>query len=510
MSLLLRDILARDAALYGTEPAVICERGTTTWGQLQARAFRLANRLAVEGVGRGDRVGVLQANGPEIVEVAFALALRGAVTVPISTRSSPAEAVYALRDAGARIAFVGAGFEPLVRDCYGLTVISTSGSDYESFVDEGASGEPPRIEEPDDPALQLYTSGTTGRPKGALISQRALIQNGLTTALSQRLTHDDVFLTMTPLTHAAGATRIFSLAIDGLANVLLERFDAQRAWAAVDECGVTTTIAVPAILRALLDALPAAKPDLSSLRLIVYGAAPTPRPLIEEALATLSCGFLHAYGLTEGCPALTALGPDEHRLAQRDPAFAHLLDSVGRPVPGVWLAIGTPGSDHDPREPGELWVRSTKSMLGYHGKPDATVEVLRDGWLATGDVARIDEHGYVYLVDRVKDMLISGGLNVYPSEIERVLHAAPEIAEACVVGVDDERWGEVPVAFVVARAGADVVPARLRERCARELARYKVPTDIVVLDRLPRGETGKVLKRELRERWMREARTVSR
>jgi acyl-CoA synthetase (AMP-forming)/AMP-acid ligase II len=500
VSLRLRDLLARNTELYGRRPAVVFAGRETTWAAFQERVFRLANRLRADGVAHGDRVAILQGNGPEIGELAFATALLGAVMVPVSSRSAPAEAAYVFEDAEVVRVFAGEPHAALA-DGAGVPVVLTRSPEYEAYVAGGDAEEPPAAERADDVAVQLYTSGTTGRPKGALHTQRTMIVNGITTAHSQGIAHGDVFLAATPLTHAAAATRVYSLAFDGMTMVIQERFEPDAFLDAIARHGVTTTIVVPAMLRALLAEPALDTADLGTLRLLVYGAAPTPRPLIEEAMRRLPCGFLHAYGLTEGCPALTALGVAEHRLAASDPAAAGLLDSIGTPVTGVRISVGEPGSARRPGDAGELWVRSDKNMAGYWKRPEATAEVLRDGWLATGDVARADEHGRLYLVDRAKDVVISGGLNVYPSEIERVLTASGRVAEVSVIGVEDDRWGEVPVAFVVPRADA-LDAAELRRVCELELARYKVPAEFVPLDRLPRNETGKILKRELRDRWM--------
>jgi fatty-acyl-CoA synthase/long-chain acyl-CoA synthetase len=479
MGLVVRDLLARDAELYGPEPAFVFGGGVTTWASLQERVFRLANRLRAEGVGPGDRIAVLRRNGPEIGELAFAAALAGAVLVPIGDRLTADEASYIAADADVALAFV----EPELRDRLdGFAAVE----DHDAFVAGGDPAEPPPGEQSDDVVLQLYTSGTTGRPKGALLTQRAIIANALTTVRYQDLRHGDVHLTATPLSHAAGIARLFTLAVDGLANVVHERFDAEGFAAAVPEHGVTTTVVVPAMLRALVELPERQRADLAGLT-ITYGAAPAPWPLVEAALERLPCRLWHAYGLTEGCPALTALAPEEH---------GERPGSIGRPVAGVRVRVGDGSAA--PGEPGELHVRSDKTMSGYWRRPEETATVLRDGWLATGDVGYADADGYLYLVDRTKDVVISGGLNVYPSEVERVLAAVPGVRDVAVVGVPDERWGETPVAYVV---GDAVTPAALRDACDAQLARYKRPARFLLCDELPRSANGKVLKRALRESW---------
>jgi acyl-CoA synthetase (AMP-forming)/AMP-acid ligase II len=331
-----------------------------------------------------------------------------------------------------------------------------------------------------------------------------MIQNGLTVLLGQGTDHRDSFLSTTPLTHAASGTRIFSLATDGLKHVIMESFDVAGFFELVARERITTTILVPTMLADVVDSPLLGGADLSSMRFIIYGAAPTPEPLIARALEALPCGLFQGYGLTEGSPALTAFTPEEHQRfrTSSDPAVRRRLRSMGRPVPGVRAKIvGDDGAPVAVGEPGELHVRSTKTMLGYWGSPELTAGAFVDGWLATGDVCEADDEGYLFLVDRKKEMLISGGFNVYPSEIERVLRDHAAVREAAVVGTAHERWGEVPVAFVALRADtadAAVVLDELRAMCRDQLAGYKQPRDLRVVDALPRNETGKIHKPTLR------------
>jgi len=496
----LRDVLARCVDLYADDVAVVFGDERITWAELARRAFRLANALRAEGVERGDRVAVLQTNGPEVVELGFACAVLGAALVPLSSRLVLDEVRYVLADAAPRVAFV----EPThpaanERD---FRVLATRTPDFAAFRDAAADVEPPEIDTADDPVLLLYTSGTTGRPKGAQHSQRTMIQNGLTVLLSQQLDHRDAFLSTTPLTHAAAGTRIFSLAVDGLKHVIMDRFTVAGFFELVANERITTTILVPTMLADVVDSPLLDTADLSSMRFIVYGAAPTPEALVARALERLPCGLLQGYGLTEGSPALTALTPDEHRRFAADPELRRRLRSMGRPVPGVRARVVDGAGERLPAgEAGELQVRSTKTMLQYWRAPELTEAAFDDGWLATGDIVTVDEDGYLYLVDRKKDMLISGGLNVYPSEIERVLREDPAVREAAVVGTHDDRWGEVPIAFVVLGDDADDqagIVTRLRAHCRDRLAGYKQPRELRIVDALPRNETGKVHKPTLR------------
>jgi acyl-CoA synthetase (AMP-forming)/AMP-acid ligase II len=499
----LSDVLLRNVEQYAGDRAVVCGDEVLLWGDLGTNALRLADALAREGIRRGDRIAAMQGNSPELCEIAYAAALLGAVLVPVSPRLTRDEVAYVVADAEIVRAFVEAG-HPSAEAFAAMPVIETRSPAYAEFRDSGQAVEPAERGTADDVVLQLYTSGTTGRPKGALLTQRAMVQNGLTIQLSQQLTHDDVFLSATPLTHAASGTRIFSLGVDGMTLVILERFTPEAFFDAVARNRVTTTILVPTMLRDVLESPALATADLSSLRFIVYGAAPTPEPLIREALEKLPCGLVQGYGLTEGCPALTIFTAEEHDRFVADPALSHRLRSIGRPVPSVRMrVVGEDGEPVAVGETGEIQVRSTKSMIGYWHAPDKTSAAFRQGWLMTGDVGTRDEAGYVYLLDRKNDMLISGGLNVYPSEIERVLVSDPSVREAAVVGLPHDRWGEVPAAFVVlADDRADGAAAEARDHLARlcrdQLAGYKQPHSITLLDALPRNETGKIRKDALR------------
>jgi acyl-CoA synthetase (AMP-forming)/AMP-acid ligase II len=493
----LRDVLLRAVDLYRDQPAVICGGRVVSWRELADRTHRVAGWLAGEGVGHGDRVVVLSRNCFEAAEVAYAIAELGAVMVPLSPAVVGSEIAFAYEDAGARLGL--AGPELLERASAGAgrwLPFGIEDSDYERISSEGSVDEPPLVERPEDVVMQYYTSGTTGRPKGVLMSQQALLIHGLNTVVSQGLAHSDVFLTCTPVTHAAGGSRFFSLGIEGIAHVILPKWSPAAFYAEVACRGVTSTVLVPAMLRDLVwdDGLDGA--DLSTLRLIVYGAAPIPPDVQAAALARIPAGFLHSYGISEGCPALTVLTPDEHRRALSEPDFAEKLKSVGRPVPGVrFKIVDEEGRAVRPRQSGEILVRNAKAMEGYWQRPEEESAVWRDGWMATGDSGYVDEDGYLYIVGRKKEMFISGGFNVYPAEVERVIVAHPAVREVAVVGVSHDRWGETGVAFIV--LGEEVEDDELQALCRSELSRYKVPSRFVRISELPRNATGKVVKSRL-------------
>jgi acyl-CoA synthetase (AMP-forming)/AMP-acid ligase II len=493
----LRDIVMRAADLYGSETATTCGDRELSWRELAERSMRAAGWLHDHGVARGDHVVVLSENRLEVSELAFALAAVGAVMVPLSPVVAAPEIAYIRDDADVSIGLVAPGLVEKAQAAGGRW-LAIGDDAYEAAVGSGTVTEPPFHERPEDPVLQFYTSGTTGRPKGVLMSQVALLIHSLNSVVSQGLTHEDVYLTCTPVTHAAGGTRIFTLGLEGITHVILPRWSPEAFFAEVARRGVTSTVLVPSMMRDVVWDPALDDADLSTLRLVVYGAAPTPPDIQLAALERIPAGFLHSYGISEGCPALTVLTPAEHREALADPALRHRLQSVGRPVPGVRFKIVDPAGNELPTgEPGEIHIRNAKAMLGYWQRPDENDAVWQDGWMASGDAGYVDDAGYLYIVGRLKEMIITGGLNVYPAEVERVLIEHPAVREAAVVGVPDERWGETPAAFIV--AGAEVDDAELIAHCRSQLARYKLPSSFSRIDELPRTETGKVVKARLAE-----------
>ncbi len=492
------DLLERDAALYPERVAVAMVGGPSlTFGELRDRVRRVAGGFRAAGIGRGDRVAVMADNGVVFFDVYLAAAYLGAAAVPINPQLAPGEIEYILKNAEPGLTIADVSSTDRLSDVATAgPVVEIGTAAYQELLagaplaDEGHSDE-------SDVALIIYTSGTTGRPKGVGLTQRGLAFNGLTMALVQRFRPDDVCLSTTPLYHAAAGTRVSSMLADGQTHVVLGSFSPESFFAAVAEHRVTVSVLVPVQIRRILDHPDFDHADLSSLRLVVYGAASTDGALIRRAHERFGCGLYQAYGLSECVTNLTGLLPEDHDLAMA--GRPELLDSCGRVVPGVRVELrDDDGAPTAPDEVGEIWVRSEKVMAGYWRDPDRTAEVLVDGWLRTGDLGRMDRDGYLYIVGRAKDMLISGGINIYPREIEVVLHAHPSIAEAAVVGRPDPEWGERPVAFVELRPGGSL--DRLPDWCRRHLAKVKVPDEFITVDRLPRTATGKIRKVELRER----------
>jgi long-chain acyl-CoA synthetase len=480
---------------------------TLSWAELYERAKRVGHRLVADGVVAGDRVAFLDRNGIEYFETFFGCALIGAVCVSVNWRLAPAEIAAIVEDAGAAVLIYGPDYEGTVAEVAPLvTSVRTwvAVAAYASWRDALGSGvvEDPGFEPgPDEVVTQLYTSGTTGLPKGAMISAR-----NISTILNEAgrvfsIGSDTVSLVAMPLFHIGGTGWALCGMSRGGHSVILRDIDPAELLALVERHRITETFVVPAVLMFLLATPALATTDVSSLRTIFYGASPISEDVLVRSIAAFGCDFAQVYGLTETTGAITSLMPEDH---DPDGPRSGLLRSAGRPFAHVELRIvdTDSGEELPPGAVGELWTRSEQNMLGYWGKPDETAAVLsEDGWFRTGDAGWLDGEGYLFLHDRIKDMIVSGGENVYPAEVENALLAHPAVVDAAVIGVPDDRWGETPKAVVVLAPGAtagqplsDEIIAFTRGR----LAHYKCPTSIDVVDALPRNPSGKVLKRELR------------
>ncbi|MEV0590069.1 acyl-CoA synthetase [Nonomuraea cavernae] len=460
-----------------------------TYRDLRTRADRLAHALRGLGVGRGDRVAYLGANHPALVETFFAAGLLGAVFVPLNTRLTAPELSFVVEDAGAGIVLLGDG-----QDGSGLPGRHVPAVDYEELV---ASGAPGPIDEPvdrDDPCLIMYTSGTTGHPKGAVLTHANLTWNVVNLLVDVPFAHDEVTLISAPLFHiAALAQTLLPSVLKGGRAILEPSFEVARAFDLIESERVTVMFGVPSMFGFLAQSPRWPAADLSSLRHLLCGGAPVPMPLIrtyQERGLTL----LQGYGMTETAPGALFL------------AAEHAADKAGSAgVPCFFTdvrLVAPDGSDAAPGEPGEVYVRGPNVMPGYWRRPEETAKVLSpDGWFRSGDVGVADEDGYVRISDRIKDMIISGGENVYPAEVESALYGHAAVAECAVIGVPDDTWGEVGKALVVLRPGARARSADLLAHLDGRLARYKIPKYLEFVAELPRNAAGKLLKAPLRVRY---------
>ena len=460
---------------------------TWTWSQAWDDTRRFAGALEAEGVTRGDRIAFLDKNNPAILLATQAACLVGCANAIVNWRLAGDELDYVINDAGARVLFVGHELVPaldLIRDrLVGVERVVVVGGEDDELEAWLAAAEPidrrPDVV-PDDPCLVMYSSGTTGRPKGVVLTQHNMVVHTRNAMGDVEYGVDDTMLIAMPMFHVGGS----SYALFGPAT---------------GTSGVTHAFLVPAVVAGLLQAGPDAMKLFSRLKVFSYGAAPMPLPVLRGALEHWpTTTFMQVYGMTEMAGVVTILDDAAHR----DADHPERLVSAGRPIPGVEGRVVDPATlrDVEPGASGELWWRTEQSTLGYLGKPEATAELLtEDGWLRSGDVGRVDEDGFVFIEDRVKDMIITGGENVYSPEVERVLAEHPAVLELAVIGVPDERWGESVKAVVALKPEQAVDPQELIDFARERLAHYKAPRSIDVVEALPRNPSGKILKRDLRK-----------
>jgi acyl-CoA synthetase (AMP-forming)/AMP-acid ligase II len=449
--------------------------GDLTYADAAAAANRVAARLEP-----GSRVAVLAKNSPRYAVLYFAAAKAGAVLVPLNWRLAPREWAGIVADARPSVLIAG---EEFVGAVDGIEADIVGPDLLERWLTEGPAAAPDRDVDPGAPLYQMYTSGTTGAPKGAVLSHAAVTANVMQVALAHPVLPGERGLVVTPMFHAAIIPSAFAVVCRGGSLVIHDAFDPERVMRALAEERIAVTTLVPAMLAACLDH---AGRSFPALRSIYYGASPIAEETLRRSLDAFGCGFVQSYGLTEAAQALTFLSPGDHRRAlDSEP---ELLLSAGRAALGTELRVG---------ELGEILARGPQLMSGYWERPEATADTLWDGWLHTGDAGRIDERGYLFVEDRIKDLIVSGGENVYPRAVEEALHGHPAVAEAAVIGVPDERWGEAVKAVVVRRA--ECTEADLIEFCRTRLGGFERPRSIDFVAELPRTATGKVLKRMLRE-----------
>jgi len=495
--------LAQRARRSPNRRALTFDGATSTFAELQDRIDRLAAGLRAEGVNHGDRVGFLGFNQPAFFETLFAAARLGAIFVPLNFRLTGPELSYIVNDAGLHTLVVDHPHRPLIdaiRDELPVRRYLSADAPADGWPSVGelvGSAAPLTVGEPvspDEVAVIMYTSGTTGRPKGAMLTHGNFWWNNTNSLLALDISEDDVSIVMAPLFHIGGLNVTTLLTWQKGGELVLHRgFDPGRFLEDVPRHGVTTTFAVPAMLLAISHHRDFATTDLNSLRLIVCGGAPVPVPLMKLYNGR-GIPINQGYGLTETAPMVTFLssefGLERMGSAGTTPLFTE-----------VRLVDGDGGVVTEPLAKGEVCVRGPNVMKGYWNKPEATRAAIdAEGWFHTGDVGYVDESGFLFIADRVKDMVITGGENVYPAEVESVLYEHPAIAEVAVIGMPDDRWGEAVVAVAVLKPGTSLTLEELRASAADRLARYKLPTRLELIDVMPRNPAGKVLKFELRDR----------
>jgi acyl-CoA synthetase (AMP-forming)/AMP-acid ligase II len=509
MGLHLPDAVRRHARERGTSPALTCDGRTTDYSELDSRTNRLARAL-LSAAPVGSRIGLLARTRREPGEILVAAAKAGLVAVPLNWRLAVPELAAVAADAGLRVLITEAEFLPgalaVRRAMPGLLVVVVGEPydhdtpAYEDWLAAHPDDDPGRGSpaDADEVSLQLYTSGTTGVPKGVLLTHRNLAADRA--ELDAYLWDaGSVALNSLPMFHIAGVGWLGVALAAGAHSLLLPEFTPDGAVEAIERAGVTHCFLVPSVLHMLTELPGIERRDLSRLRLIAYGSAPVTPTLLRRCLTVFGCGFMGKYGATETGGTVTQLLPHEH---DPDGPGRHLLTSTGRPRSGVEVVIADPvtGRPLPPRTVGEIRTRSGRNTGGYWNRPEETAALYAaDGWLCTGDGGYLDEDGYLFITDRIKDMIITGGENVYPVEVEAALAEHPAVAEVAVIGVPDATWGEAVTAVVVPRRGVERPGEQELIDFTRErIASYKKPRRVHFVDALPRNPNGKVLKYELR------------
>jgi acyl-CoA synthetase (AMP-forming)/AMP-acid ligase II len=504
------DVTRKYAALRPNAVAHVFEGRQTTFAEFDWHTNQIANGLLRLGIARQDHVAYLGKNSDSYFELLYGAAKACAVLTPINWRLAPPEIAYIVNDCQAEILFIGPEFVETVRALAPnlrrvTTIIVMEGAvgpwpAFSAWRDAQSADDPHRDETEQDIAIQLYTSGTTGHPKGAMLTHRNLI--GLRGIGLENLpdwnkwTSDDVALVAMPCFHIGGTGWQTFAMYFGATSIIAREFNPASVLEDFEKYRISKVFLVPAAMQAIVRHPKSREVDYSRLQFMLYGASPIPLDLLRECIGVFRCGFVQVYGMTETSGTFTVLPPEDH-----DPAGSPRMRSAGKPLPGVDVVIlDADGARLPPGEVGEIATRSLANMAGYWNLPDATARTIdKDGWLRTGDAGYCDEDGYIYVHDRVKDMIISGGENIYPAEVESAIFGHPAIADVAVIGVPDERWGEAVKAIVVLKSGAEASLESIASFARERIASYKIPKSVDFIAALPRNASGKILRRQLRE-----------
>ena len=494
---------------YADRTAIVFQQERLTFRQIDARVNRLSNGLLALGMTTGQKVAILLNNSIESVDCLSGIPRAGLATVALNARHAAPENAYVMNDAGVDAVIVGADLWPRlesalpdVKTVKHVIVVGQGGRglDYHELC-RAQPETAPDVDVDDDIVDRIqYTSGTTGRPKGAASTYRITYNRLMNTLinLDQPILPTDVNLNIGPLTHAAGLM-MSSYYIRGAANVVLSKFEPEEVLQTIEREKVTSVLLIPTMLIMLLMSPNLKKYDLSSVKRVWYGTAPMPVERLKQAIEVFGPVFRQNYGLTESPQPVTYLAPEDHVINGSE-AESRRLSSAGKPALGVAVkVVRDTGSEIAPGEIGEILIQTNQLMKEYWRRPEETAAVFRGGWFHTGDMATIDADGYIYIKDRKNDMIISGGFNIYPREVEEVIMAHPGVANAAVIGIPDDVWGESVKAFVVTKPGAALTEAEVIDFCKQGIASYKKPKSIEFVSALPINAYGKVMRRELKE-----------
>jgi acyl-CoA synthetase (AMP-forming)/AMP-acid ligase II len=472
-----------------------------TYGDIEERTARVASALLAAGLEKGDRIAWIGKNSDLYFTLFFGAARAGVVMAPIGWRLSPTEWAYIVNDTRAKIVFTGPGFESAADQLagkleHGPRIVDAA--ETRALIDSTrrAAFTPSGH---DDAVLQLYTSGTTGNPKGAVLSNRNLFalrkHSNEADMPYTKWDDDEAVLVAMPCAHIGGTGLGIMALAAGLPGVILAEFNPDGVFDAVEHHGVTRFFIVPAALQMLLLHPRCASVDYSRLKYILYGAAPIPLELLRQCIKMFGADFIQAYGMTETTGTICMLPPEDH-----DPEGNARMRSAGKALPGVEIVILGPDGESVPTgEVGEVVTRSSNNMLGYWNLPDATAKTMTEGgWIHTGDAGYLDADGYLFIHDRMKDMIITGGENVYPAEVESAIFGHPAVQEVAVIGIPDQKWGETVKAVVVAKPGTSIEEADIIAWARDRIAAFKAPRSVDVIEALPRNASGKILRKDLR------------
>ncbi|HSM96729.1 MAG TPA: fatty acid--CoA ligase [Rhizomicrobium sp.] len=506
----LGDVARLQAAERGDAAAFEFEGRVTSFAEFNRHANQVANGLIAEGLKKGARTCYLGKNSDHYYEALFGAAKAGMVMAPVNWRLAPPEIVYIVDDCRAEILLVGPEFIELARRIQPelssvRKIIAMEGGapewpTFQSWRDAQDDSDPGIPVDWNDVVVQLYTSGTTGRPKGAMIRHSGILgmrrQRADDAAEWNKWSADDVSLVAMPVFHIGGTGWGITGLVNGAKGVVAREFDPNKVLDFIEKDKISKIFMVPAAMQIVVRNPRAREVDYSRMKYILYGASPIPLDLLRECMEVFGCGFVQMYGMTETTGTIVALPPEDH-----DPKGNPRMRSAGKPLPGVEVVIlDENGNRLPPRQVGEIATRSIANMAGYWNLDEATARTIdQEGWLRTGDAGYMDEDGYVYIHDRVKDMIITGGENVYPAEVENAIFGHPDVADVAVIGVPDEKWGEAVKAVVVPKPGRNPGAEEIITWARERIAGYKTPKSVDFIEALPRNPSGKILRRELRE-----------
>jgi len=510
------DFLNIANAICPDRDCIVFEGRRWSYAKVNERVNRLANALAQWGIGKGDRVGILHVNCNQHIETYFAVAKLGAIFVPLNFRAKSDELSYMIANAEAKTLFVGSRYLDIVntmlpqlttvKQCILIDSKDKNKIYYEDLLGSGSSDEVMSEIGDEDITILMYTAGTTGRPKGVPLKHSAFASYVLDNVDPADPDIEERNLLTVPLYHVAGIQAMLAAIYGGRTLVLMRQFEVKEWIETIQREKATRAMLVPTMLKRVIDAPDYDQYDLSSLKVITYGAAPMPFEVINKAIKVMPwVRFINAFGQTETASTITTLGPEDHIIEgteeEREKKLKRLTSSIGKPLPDVEVKIvDEEGEPLAPSEVGEILARGPRIMTGYWRDEQKTSQVItRDGWLRTGDMGWMDEEGYIYLAGRGDDMIIRGGENISPEEVENAVQSHPKVEEASVIGVPDPEWGQEPRAVVVLKKGEVATQEEIIEHCRTRLAGFKRPRSVVFIDALPRNPMGKVLRKKLRE-----------